>query len=99
MYHGVDTTRLPPHRIAALGITRTFQNLRLFNNLSVLENVLIGQHAQLKSNTLASVFRTPGERSCRSKPRTLLRNQRSAVKARLNHDTKTRKPLAGAVRD
>ncbi len=60
MYGGVDITRLPPHKIAALGITRTFQNLRLFNNLSVLENVLIGQHANLKGNTLASVFRTPG---------------------------------------
>ncbi|HET6317352.1 MAG TPA: branched-chain amino acid ABC transporter ATP-binding protein/permease, partial [Chloroflexota bacterium] len=59
-YGGVDITRLQPHKIAGLGITRTFQNLRLFNNLSVLENVLIGQHASLKGNTLASVFRTPG---------------------------------------
>jgi branched-chain amino acid transport system permease protein len=62
MYHGVDITRLPPHRIAQLGITRTFQNLRLFNNLSVLENVLIGQHARLKTGVVASVFRTPGVR-------------------------------------
>jgi branched-chain amino acid transport system permease protein len=59
MYHGTDITRLPPHKIASLGITRTFQNLRLFNNLSVLENVLIGQHARLKEGTLASVLRTP----------------------------------------
>ena len=62
MYHGVDITRLPPHRIAALGITRTFQNLRLFNNLSVLENVLIGQHARLKTGVVASVLRTPAVR-------------------------------------
>jgi branched-chain amino acid transport system permease protein len=62
MYHGVDITRLPPHRIAKLGITRTFQNLRLFNNLSVLENVLIGQHARLKTGVVASVFRTPAVR-------------------------------------
>ena len=60
MYHGTDITRLPPHRIAHLGITRTFQNLRLFNNLSVLENVLIGQHARLKTGIVASVLRTPG---------------------------------------
>jgi branched-chain amino acid transport system permease protein len=59
MYHGTDLTRLPPHKIASIGITRTFQNLRLFNNLSVLENVMIGQHAQLKEGTLASVVRTP----------------------------------------
>jgi branched-chain amino acid transport system permease protein len=62
MYHGVDITKLPPHRIAELGITRTFQNLRLFNNLSVLENVLIGQHARLKTGVVASVFRTPAVR-------------------------------------
>jgi branched-chain amino acid transport system permease protein len=62
VYHGAEITRLPPHKIAALGITRTFQNLRLFNNLSVLENVLIGQHAQLKTGTLASVLRTPAVR-------------------------------------
>ena len=59
MYHGTDITRLPPHRIASLGITRTFQNLRLFNNLSVMENVLIGQHARLKTGVVASVLRTP----------------------------------------
>jgi branched-chain amino acid transport system permease protein len=59
IYHGTDITRLPAHRIAALGITRTFQNLRLFNNLSVLENVLIGQHARLKTGVLACVLRTP----------------------------------------
>jgi ABC-type branched-subunit amino acid transport system ATPase component/ABC-type branched-subunit amino acid transport system permease subunit len=62
IYHGVDITKLPPHRIAKLGITRTFQNLRLFNNLSVLENVLIGQHARLKTGVVASVLRTPGVR-------------------------------------
>jgi branched-chain amino acid transport system permease protein len=62
MYHGVSITGLPPHKIAALGITRTFQNLRLFNNLSVLENILIGQHARLKTGVLASVLRTPGVR-------------------------------------
>ena len=56
MYHGTDITRLPPHKIAALGVTRTFQNLRLFNNLSVMENVLIGQHARLHEGTFASVL-------------------------------------------
>ena len=62
IYHGVDITKLPPHQIANLGVTRTFQNLRLFNNLSVLENVLIGQHARLKTGVVASVLRTPAVR-------------------------------------
>jgi ABC-type branched-subunit amino acid transport system ATPase component/ABC-type branched-subunit amino acid transport system permease subunit len=60
VYHGMDITRLPPHKIAYVGITRTFQNLRLFNNLSVMENVLIGQHSRLKTGLLAAVLRTPG---------------------------------------
>ncbi len=59
IYHGTDITRLPPHKIAGLGITRTFQNLRLFNNLSVMENILIGQHARLNEGLVASVLRTP----------------------------------------
>jgi branched-chain amino acid transport system permease protein len=59
VYHDVEISRLPPHRIAALGITRTFQNLRLFNNLTVIENVLIGQHARLHTGLLGSVLRTP----------------------------------------
>ena len=65
MYHGTDITRLPPHKIAEIGITRTFQNLRLFNNLSVMENVLIGQHAQLHDGHVrvaCSARRTRGTR-------------------------------------
>jgi branched-chain amino acid transport system permease protein len=62
IYRGTEITRLAPHKIAALGITRTFQNLRLFNNLSVMENVLIGQHARLQEGTVASVLRTPTAR-------------------------------------
>jgi branched-chain amino acid transport system permease protein len=61
-FRDTEITRLPPHRISELGITRTFQNLRLFNNLSVLENVLIGQHARLKTGVVASVMRTPAVR-------------------------------------
>src|SRR5207253_5315216 len=44
------------------GITRTFQNIRLFNNMTVLENVLVGEHTQLKASVLGSLFRTPGVR-------------------------------------
>ena len=61
-YHGTNITGLPAHKVAKLGITRTFQNLRLFNNLSVIENVLIGQHARLQANLVASVIRTPAVR-------------------------------------
>ena len=53
---------LSPNRIVDRGVARTFQNLRLFTNLSVLDNVLIPQHHKLKSNWVSAVFRTPGYR-------------------------------------
>lgn len=51
---------LSPDRVVRRGIARTFQNIRLFNNMTVLENVLVGQHTQLKANVLGSLFHTPG---------------------------------------
>jgi branched-chain amino acid transport system permease protein len=58
-FRGFDITREPPHRIAELGISRTFQNLRLFGNLTVLENALIGQHHRLRASPAGAVFRPP----------------------------------------
>ncbi len=50
---------LNPDQIVKRGIARTFQNIRLFNNMTVLENVLVGQHTQLKAGLLGSLFRPP----------------------------------------
>jgi branched-chain amino acid transport system ATP-binding protein len=49
-------------RIACAGIARTFQNLRLFGHLTAIENVLIGEHARLRSGLAASLLHSPGER-------------------------------------
>ncbi len=49
-------SQLPPHRIARLGLARTFQNIQLFSGLSVLENVLVGQHIHLHGNLLATLL-------------------------------------------
>ncbi|HVZ10467.1 branched-chain amino acid ABC transporter ATP-binding protein/permease [Rhodopila sp.] len=57
-----DITCLPPHIILRRGIARTFQNIRLFNTLSVLDNVLIGQHARLRTGPLGAVLRLPAAR-------------------------------------
>jgi len=49
---------LPPHSIAALGVTRTFQNIQLYRDLSVLENVMMGYHLRMKSGFLSMLLRT-----------------------------------------
>jgi branched-chain amino acid transport system permease protein len=50
---------LPSHDIVARGVARTFQNVRLFNNLSVLENLLVGEHARLEAGALGAIIRPP----------------------------------------
>ena len=59
-FEGHSLKGLRPNAIVDRGVARTFQNLRLFTNLTVLENVLIPQHHKLKSTWVSSVFRTPG---------------------------------------
>jgi len=49
-----------PNRIAHLGISRTYQNIRLFTNLSAIENILVGEHSRLHTGMLGSILRTPG---------------------------------------
>jgi branched-chain amino acid transport system permease protein len=56
-FDGAEILGLAPHEILRRGIARTFQNIRLFGALSVLDNVLIGQHARLRTGPLAAVFR------------------------------------------
>jgi len=54
---------LRPDQIASLGICRTFQNIRLFKDLSVLDNVFIGNHLRIESNVFSSILRLPSYRS------------------------------------
>jgi len=62
IFDGKDITGTPPSSITALGIARTFQNIRLFANMTALENVLVGQHCRLRSGLLGIVVRSPAVR-------------------------------------
>jgi branched-chain amino acid transport system ATP-binding protein len=59
-FDGRDITGLRPDKITALGVARTFQNIRLFSKLSVLDNVKVGRHLRLQSSLLAAAFGLPG---------------------------------------
>lgn len=59
LFAGREITNLPPHRITRLGIARTFQNIRLFANMSALDNVLVGMHTRLKTGLVGALLRTP----------------------------------------
>jgi branched-chain amino acid transport system ATP-binding protein len=52
IFDGEDVTGRPPHAITERGIGRTFQNIRLFQNMTALENILVGMHLQLRSNMI-----------------------------------------------
>jgi len=59
-FDGQDIVGLRPSRINQMGMARTFQNIRLFGELSVLDNVLVGFHGGLKANFLSAILRLPG---------------------------------------
>jgi len=62
LFEGRDITRVPPHRIAALGIARTFQNIELFEHASLLQNLLLARHAHKKSDFFSELLFLPSVR-------------------------------------
>ena len=62
LFRGQSLVGRKPHCIVDMGIARTFQSIRLFPSLPVLENVLAGRHCRMSSGMLASMFRTPAQR-------------------------------------
>ncbi len=62
-FEGRALERMTPDRIAALGIARTFQNIRLFANLSALENVMIGRHVRTRAGVAGAIFRNAATRA------------------------------------
>ncbi len=59
VFQARDITGVPPHRIAGLGIARTFQNIELFQNSTVLQNLLLGRHEHRRSNLFSEMLFLP----------------------------------------
>jgi len=57
---GKNITGLSPDRVTRLGVSRTYQNIRLFKNMTSVENILVGMHPHLKSNMIGGILRNPG---------------------------------------
>jgi ABC-type branched-subunit amino acid transport system ATPase component len=62
LVRGGELTGRPPHAVAALGVARTFQNIRLFTDLSVIENVMVGWHLQRRATLVESLLGLPRAR-------------------------------------
>ncbi|MCL1831194.1 MAG: ATP-binding cassette domain-containing protein, partial [Oscillospiraceae bacterium] len=71
LFEGKDITKFPPHQVAMQGIARTFQNLQLFDQLSSLDNVMVGRHIHTESGVISAFLHTPKmkreEERCREK--------------------------------
>jgi branched-chain amino acid transport system ATP-binding protein len=63
VFDGLALTHMKPNDVAARGIARTFQNIRLFGNLSALENVMIGRHVRTRAGVWGAIFRNQTTRS------------------------------------
>ncbi|MGD0766320.1 MAG: ABC transporter ATP-binding protein [Dehalococcoidia bacterium] len=59
IFEGQDILKMPPYHVIRAGISRTFQNLALFPTMTVLENLLVGQHVLMKSHVVDCLFRLP----------------------------------------
>jgi branched-chain amino acid transport system ATP-binding protein len=106
VFDGQDVTGKPPHAITQRGVGRTFQNIRLFQNMTAVENVLVGMHARLHGGIVRSVLRTPGlkreEGEAREKARELLefsglRGQHDEFARHLSYGDQRRLEVARAL--
>jgi len=106
LFDGQDLSGIGPHRIVRLGVARTFQNTQLFEEMSALENVLVGRHPLTRTGMLSAALRLPGtvaeERASREEAERLLRlvgleDHADALAADLPHGLRRALEIARAL--
>jgi branched-chain amino acid transport system ATP-binding protein len=85
VFDGKNVTAMRPDKITALGMARTFQNIRLFATMSAEENVLVGQHARTKAGLFGSILRPPWVRHEEQRIREVAREMLAYVGLRESH--------------
>lgn len=63
IFDGQPIQGMPPYKITALGISRTYQNIRLFSNMTAIENIMVGQHAHTRATMVDAILHTPRNRN------------------------------------
>lgn len=63
LFDGKPLDLASPYRVAAAGIARTFQNIRLFGSMTAIENVMVGRHVRTKAGVFGAILRTPAQRA------------------------------------
>ncbi len=105
-FDGRRLNGLKPHQVTALGMARTFQNIRLFANMTALENVLVGRHCRMKASPFGAILRPPSvvreEREAFARARELLRfvglsHQAEATAKNLPYGDQRRLEIARAL--
>lgn len=104
--HGQDVTGQAPHKLAAMGLTRTFQNLQIFTSMTVIENVIVGRHLHEDRNVLSHMLALPsvGRQRRKSRDKALellervrLRDQADSPAASLPYGSLKRLEIARAL--
>ena len=87
VFNGEDISKYRPHTVTKKGISRTFQNILLFDDLPVIENVMVGRHCRINSNCVTEILRTPKmrkeEKACRERSMEILEFVGMADKAEM----------------
>jgi branched-chain amino acid transport system ATP-binding protein len=106
-FDGTDVTGRRPDRITAMGVARTFQNIRLFSTMTALENVMVGEHSRMRAGLFGSILRTPSvrreEREVRERARETLdyvglaRGQVDTLAVNLSYGDQRRVEIARAL--
>ena len=93
-FDGREITNLPPRGIVRAGVSRTFQNIRLFSNLRVIENVLLGEHDSIRYSFLDALLRT---RRYRAAERSGLKDEMNSYAGDLPYGKQRRLEIARAI--